>query len=160
MLREQGENRGEQHQAAAVAVQYFSFDEKYASSERWQAASDVVVFDLRRHDSPARASSCSAARRTTARTSLDGFHPARPLLVWPLCGNEILFVHYTHKTYFLRILGSNARSIPDTDGDTTARLGLRMQLSTYRLAIDLDMFLSPGVRLCLSQLPRTLSWTL
>ncbi|KAI1371956.1 hypothetical protein F4677DRAFT_463696 [Hypoxylon crocopeplum] len=29
-------------------------------------------------------------------------HPSKPLVVWPLCGGDILFVDYLQKTYFIR----------------------------------------------------------
>ena len=30
------------------------------------------------------------------------FHPTKPLVVWPLCGGEILFADFEGKTYFIR----------------------------------------------------------
>lgn len=85
--------------------------------------------------------------------------------MWPLGGNEILFVHYARKTYFSRIVSSSypasceisvqarfsacghylhlaalhgyTAAMPpqiNHDDDSSSVMGLRMQLSTYRLA--------------------------
>ena len=44
------------------------------------------------------------------------FHPSKPLVVWPLCGGEILFADFEGKTYFIR------KARPSTTRSMSTRL--------------------------------------
>lgn len=51
----------------------------------------------------------SSRLTTELYESAPAFHPSRPLLVWPLCGGDILFADFQQKTYFVRNILPSAR---------------------------------------------------
>ena len=52
-------------------------------------------------------------------------HPTKPLVVWPLCGGDVLFADFEAKSYFIRRARTTTRKSRSSDSPPLQRFGLQ-----------------------------------